>query len=161
ARRARLHVEPAACGDRGRRRADRMGSRRRAADAGPRLAAQARRSVPLLLEERQVAARPGAPPQRPPRLLGALRLPQRRRLLERAALRLLVPLEVLRTSSGGRPQARFAHVQDEKITRSRDRPACRSADNSARSTSPQFPPEEPPPRAALRFPGKRRAGVNR
>ena len=44
----------------------------------------------VLLEERQVAARRSSSPQvDQPRLLGALRLPQRRRPLERGAVRLL------------------------------------------------------------------------
>src|SRR5262249_42065300 len=88
-RRAGLHVERPARGDRGRAGARRLGGRRRAAHARPRLAAASRRPLTLLLEEREVAARAPAPEHRPAPLLGALRLPQRRRLLERAALRLL------------------------------------------------------------------------
>ena len=52
-------------------------------DARPRLAAPARRPEPLLLEEREVAPRPRAPLDRRARLLGALRLPQRRRPLDK------------------------------------------------------------------------------
>ena len=60
---------------------------------------------PVLLEERQVAARDRALGGRPPGLLGALRVPQRRRPLEGAAVRLL------------------------KITRSRDRRRRAGADD--------------------------------
>ena len=48
--------------------------------AGPRLAGAAGRAVAVLLEEREVAARARAPRPRRARLLGALRLPQRRGL---------------------------------------------------------------------------------
>ena len=68
-------------------RAARDPRRRRAADTRPRLAAAPRRSRAVLLEERQVAARDRALPGRPARLLGALRLPQRRRSLAGAAIR--------------------------------------------------------------------------
>src|SRR5205085_7172790 len=88
-RRAGLHVEPPAGGARGGRRADRIRGRRRAARGRAWVAASPRRPEPLLLEEREVAPRPGAPYDRPARLLGAVRLPQRRGLLEGRALRLL------------------------------------------------------------------------
>src|SRR5207237_4730912 len=65
--------------------------RRRAAGAGARLPAPARDSRQVLLEEREVAARDRALEHRPARLLGALRLPQRRRPLARRALRVLIP----------------------------------------------------------------------
>jgi DMSO/TMAO reductase YedYZ molybdopterin-dependent catalytic subunit len=42
--------------------------------------------APVLLEERQVGARTGAPGRGPPRVLGGRRLPQRRRPVEGAAL---------------------------------------------------------------------------
>src|SRR5262249_57996200 len=89
ARRAWVHVEPSARGDRIRRSADRLRGRRRAARTGPRLAASPDGAVALLLEEREVAARPGAASERPARLLGALRVPQRGRLLEGGEVRLL------------------------------------------------------------------------
>ena len=57
-RRAGLHDQPADRGSRRRRRDARRHRRRSAADAGPRLPAPARRSQALLLEERQVGARP-------------------------------------------------------------------------------------------------------
>ena len=60
ARGAGLHGERPARGAGGRRGPDRVGSRRCAARARPRLAASARRAVALLLEEREVAPRPGA-----------------------------------------------------------------------------------------------------
>ena len=55
-------------------------------EAGARLAAAPRRPLALLLEERQVAAGHRAPLRRSAGLLGALRLPQRRRLLEGTAV---------------------------------------------------------------------------
>ena len=58
-------------------------------DAGARLSAPAGRAQALLLEEREVDPRPRVPRPRPARVLGALRLQQRRRSLEgRALLRL-------------------------------------------------------------------------
>ena len=82
-----------------RRRAARARGRRRAADGRARLAAAPGRPGQVLLEERQVAARTRAARPRPAGLLGALRLPQRRRSLARAALRLLAAL-------GGIPRSR-------------------------------------------------------
>src|SRR5205085_5806438 len=99
ARRAGLHVQRAARGARGRERARRVRGRRRAADARARLAAPPGGAEPLLLEEREVAARARPPLDRPARLLGALRLPQRRELLERRALRLLDRASNIRPSS--------------------------------------------------------------
>jgi hypothetical protein len=55
----------------------------------PRLATATRRPFAVLLEERQVAARHRTSRCRPTRLLGALRLSQRRRLLEGTAVQLL------------------------------------------------------------------------
>ena len=72
-----------------RARAARDARRRRAAGARPRLPAAPRRAPQLLLEERQVAARHRARAPSTARLLGALRLPQRRRPLARRALRVL------------------------------------------------------------------------
>src|SRR4029079_12906023 len=63
------------------------------AGARPRLSAAARDPGQVLLEEREVAARDRAQLDRQARLLGALRLPQRRRSVERGALRLLKSLE--------------------------------------------------------------------
>src|SRR5439155_25650592 len=62
---------------------------RSAAHPGPRLSGPALHPDEVLLEERQVAARNRALRRRQARLLGALRLPQRRRLLARGAVRLL------------------------------------------------------------------------
>ena len=62
---------------------------RRAARRRARLPAPARDPGQVLLEERQVAARDRALGGRPAGLLGALRLQQRRRPLERRAVRLL------------------------------------------------------------------------
>ena len=87
---------------RGRRRAARHPRRRRAADARPRLAAAPRRPGQVLLEERQVAARHRALARRQARLLGALRLQQRRRPVEGGALR------VLRVGNPRFRQLRFA-----------------------------------------------------
>ena len=115
-------------GARGRARARRLGGRRRAADARPRVAAPPGRPVALLLEEREVAARPRDPHQRPAGLLGALRLPQRRRLLERGAVRVLVEESL-----------------DRVIV-----PSDGWSITQTRSTLPHSP-EEPPARAALRF----------
>ena len=64
----------------------RLRVRRRATRAGARRPGQAARPAPLLLEERQVGARPRATRRRRARLLGDLRLPQLRRPVERAAL---------------------------------------------------------------------------
>jgi hypothetical protein len=89
ARGARLHRQLALVCDRGRQRADRVRGGRRAADAGPRLARAPVRTDEVLLEEREMAARPRARGGRPARLLGALRLPQQCGLLERGALQLL------------------------------------------------------------------------
>ena len=57
ARRAGLHRQHAARGDRGRERADRLRGRRRAAHAGPRRPVRLMVPVALLLEEREVADR--------------------------------------------------------------------------------------------------------
>ena len=84
--RAGLHRQPAARGPRRRRRPPGRHLRRRAARAGARLPAPAARPEALLLEERQVDPRPRVPRPRPARLLGALRLQQRRRPLEGRAL---------------------------------------------------------------------------
>ena len=80
----------------------------------------------VLLEERQVAARDRALERRQAGLLGALRLQQRRRSLDRAALRLL-----------GRNCG---------ITRTRDRPAARAVDNPR-----QFHPPHPLREATARW----------
>src|SRR5438876_1050356 len=56
-------------------------------------------SEPLLLEEREVAPRPRAAHDRPARLLGAVRVPQRCGLLEGRALRLLGQASNIRSSS--------------------------------------------------------------
>ena len=63
--------------------------RRRTAHARARRAAPARDPAQVLLEEREVAPRHRAHRRRPPRLLGAPRIPQRRRPLRGGALRLL------------------------------------------------------------------------
>ena len=57
-----------------------------AARARARLPASAARSQEVLLEEQQVDPRPGVPRPRPARVLGALRLQQRRRPVEGRAL---------------------------------------------------------------------------
>src|SRR5262249_41274311 len=62
---------------------------RRGARAPPRLSASARDPGQVLLEERQVAARHRAELDRQAGLLGAVRLQQRRRPVERGALRVL------------------------------------------------------------------------
>ena len=84
--RAGLHREPAARGPGRRRRPPRRHVRRRATRAGARLPAAAAGPEALLLEERQVDPRPRVPEPRHPRLLGAVRLQQRRRSLEGRAL---------------------------------------------------------------------------
>src|SRR5947199_51101 len=60
-----------------------------AGDGRPRLARPPRHPHEVLLEEREVADGDRALVDRQARVLGALRLPQRRRLLERGALRVL------------------------------------------------------------------------
>ena len=92
ARRARLHRERPARGTRGRERARRLRGRRRAArrpsTAGPCGSSSRRKyfwkSAKWLSGIELSRGRQAG-------LLGALRLPQRRRFLERGALRLLVP----------------------------------------------------------------------
>src|SRR5439155_11649853 len=89
ARRARVHRQCPARSARGRARPRRLRGGRSAAHPGSRLSGPALHSDEVLLEERQVAARNRALRRRQARLLGALRLPQRRRLLARGAVRLL------------------------------------------------------------------------
>src|SRR5512133_446913 len=90
ARGGRLHRERAARRARRGERTRRVRGGRRAADSRARRAGTSRRPVPLLLEEREVAERHRARAVRPARLLGALRLPQRRRPLERGEVRVLM-----------------------------------------------------------------------
>src|SRR5205085_487787 len=66
---------------------DRLRVRGRAARARARRPRSPAGPAPVFLEEREVGPRPRAARQRRARLLGALRLPQLRRPLERAALR--------------------------------------------------------------------------
>ena len=87
ARGAGLHGEPAAGRPRRRRRPARGHVRGRAARARARLPAAPDRPQALLLEGPQVDPRPGVHDRRPARLLGALRLQQRRRPVAGAALR--------------------------------------------------------------------------
>src|SRR5207253_451628 len=61
--------------------------RRRAARARARRPGAAACPAPVLLEEREVAARDRAARRRRARILGGLRLPQLRRPMERAAVR--------------------------------------------------------------------------
>ncbi|CAA9539498.1 MAG: conserved hypothetical protein, partial [uncultured Thermomicrobiales bacterium] len=84
--RRRLHHQPAA--GRGDRRPGlgRLHLRRGAAGPGARRPGPPAGAPPLLLEERQVGAWPGAGRARPARLLGDARLPQPRRPLARAAV---------------------------------------------------------------------------
>ena len=90
--RGRLHRERPALVPRGGGRPPRDPRRRRAAHPGARLAAPARGPGEVLLEERQVAPRDRAPRHGSARLLGALRLPQRRRSLAGAALLVLTKI---------------------------------------------------------------------
>src|SRR5206468_9411303 len=69
--------------------ADRLRGRRRAVARRARRTCAGSRSLTVLLEERQVAERARAFGRRPARLLGAVRLPQRRGSLERAEVRVL------------------------------------------------------------------------
>ncbi|CAA9527245.1 MAG: hypothetical protein AVDCRST_MAG79-616, partial [uncultured Thermoleophilia bacterium] len=87
--RAGVHRQPAAREPLRRRRADRLGGRRRRTDARARLSRPPGGAQALLLEERQVARGDRADGRRPPGLLGGLRLPQRGRPVPRGALRLL------------------------------------------------------------------------
>src|SRR4029077_5192499 len=64
-----------------------------AAHIGARRATTTGHPAQVLLEERQVAARHRAHSRRPARLLGAVRVPQRRRSVRGGALRLLMPIE--------------------------------------------------------------------
>ena len=70
-------------------------------ELGARLPAAPARPEALLLEERQVDPRPRVPEPRHPRLLGAVRLQQRRRPLEGRAL-----LRVVENARGGTPRPR-------------------------------------------------------
>ncbi len=79
ARRAGLHRERAARCARGRRRAARVRGRRRAADAGARLAAAPGRPAKYFWKSAKWLRGLELARDRPARLLGALRLPQRRR----------------------------------------------------------------------------------
>src|SRR4051812_31023709 len=124
ARGGRLHLKRPALLPRGPGRAARNARQRRAARARARLPAPARDPRQVLLEERQVAARHRALEHRPPRLLGALRLPQRRRPLAGGALRLL-----------------------RRITRRRDRRAARAAETRRNPHPPPPPPKTPFPPA--------------
>ena len=83
--RARLQRQRAAGLTRGRPRPPRDPRRRRAAHARPRLPPPPRRPGQVLLEERQVAQGHRASRPRPARLLGALRLLERRRPLDRSS----------------------------------------------------------------------------
>src|SRR5262249_51610837 len=87
---AGVHLERAAPVSRGRPGAPRDTRRRRAVVDRARRAAASPRPRPGLLEEREVAAWNRALGERPARLLGALRLPQRRRPLAGGALQLLI-----------------------------------------------------------------------
>src|SRR3954447_1049884 len=84
--RRRLHDQPPARGSDRRKGVDRLRVRRTAARARARRAGPAARFAPLLLEEREVGPRARAARPRRAWLLGALRLPQLRRPMERAAL---------------------------------------------------------------------------
>ena len=87
--------------------APRDARRRRAAHAGARRATPPRHPRQVLLEEREVAARNRAHRRRPARLLGALRVPQRRRPVRGGAIRLL-PIEEPRfPPKGGRDIGAF------------------------------------------------------
>ena len=93
-RRAGLHRQPAARRPRRRRRPPGRHLRRPAARTRARLPAPPGRPEEVLLEELEVDPRPRVPRPRPARLLGALRLQQRRRSLEGRALqrRLSAPI---------------------------------------------------------------------
>src|SRR5450631_3504970 len=86
ARRGRLYDEPATRGAWRARRAARLRIRRLAAGPGARLPVASDRAATVLLEERQMAAWPGVPARRPPRLLGAPRVFELRRSVEGGAL---------------------------------------------------------------------------
>src|SRR5205823_1614695 len=81
-----LHDEPAAGGRHRREGVGRLRLRRRAARAGARRTRAPARPASLLLEERQVGARPRAAGGGRAGLLGELRLQQLRRSVARAAL---------------------------------------------------------------------------
>ena len=92
---AGIHGERPGVVSRGRGRNARDARRRRAARARARLAAQARDPGEVLLEEREMASRDRAARHGRAGVLGALRLPQRRGSLERAALFVLWELAQL------------------------------------------------------------------
>src|SRR4051794_40630609 len=85
--RRRLHHEPPARGRPRRQGLGRVRVRRRAARARAWRPGASARPAPVLLEEREVAARARAAPGRHARVLGGLRLPQLRRPMARAAVR--------------------------------------------------------------------------
>ena len=116
--RAGLHGEPAAVGARRRRRPARRHVRRQAARAGARLAAPPAGPEALLLEEREVDPRPRVPRPRHPRLLGALRLQQRRRPVEgRALLRVIGPAHHRAAARAGQPVPRPTATARRRVTR--------------------------------------------
>ena len=123
-----------------RARAARDARERRAARARARLAAAARHPGQVLLEEREVAARDRALGDRQAGLLGALRLPQRRRPVRGGALRLLR----VRTT-----------------TRSGDFSGSATAADTWATHLPRFTPRRPrpPPRSSLLLTERRRAGA--
>ncbi|CAA9552222.1 MAG: conserved hypothetical protein, partial [uncultured Thermomicrobiales bacterium] len=85
--RRRVHHQRAARGRHGRQGVGGVRLRRRAARPGARRAGPPARAPPLLLEEREVGARPGTGGPRPPGLLGVARIPQLRRPLAGTAVR--------------------------------------------------------------------------
>ena len=100
--RRRLHDEPAARGRHRRQGVGRVRVRRRAARSRARRPGAAARSAPLLLEERQVGARPRAARRRRARLLGVERLPQLRRPVAGAAVLQATELAARDGRRGGR-----------------------------------------------------------
>ena len=101
------------------------------------MAAPSRRPWRVLLEEREVAPRDRAPLDRRARLLGALRLSQRRGPLEGAALRLL----------------------RRRITRTREQGSARGSRITQHPPSPASP-RRPSPQTAVSLFGSR-AGIRR
>src|SRR5215213_283595 len=98
ARRAGVHVERADLVPPRRARTPRDARRWRAAQRRARLPASARDPREVLLEEREVAPRDRALGGRQAGILGAVRLPQRRGSVRGAALRLLAPPWITRSS---------------------------------------------------------------
>ena len=123
--------------------------RRSPARPGARRAGAAPRPAPLLLEEREMGARPGASARGRAGLLGGLRLPQLRRPVERAAVLGRLTLAPRR---GRRDRARDRPGGDPRARRSTAGPATAPGSTSTCGSRPRTATR---PSAATRSPRRR------